>query len=159
MKKWMMATMAITALLFTGACGNTTADQPKETKTSMKKEDTKATEHVTKTVNNIDMKVGTIKTTESTKKDTNMVSIAMSFVNNDNAPVGVGAADFKIKAGDKTYTVYPQGNNFGDEFKPSETLKGNAYFELPNTITKGTLVYQPLKKEEASWSIKIPAAK
>ncbi|MBC2022417.1 DUF4352 domain-containing protein [Listeria booriae] len=151
MKKWLIATTVIATLLVAGACGNTN-NKTTETKQP-------ATNHITKTVNNIDMKIGTIKTTESTKKDINMVSIDISLLNNDNAPVGVGAIDFKIKAGSKTYTVYPQGNNFGDEFKPNETLKGKAYYELPNTIKEGTLVYQPETKEEASWQIQIPAAK
>ncbi|EUJ25972.1 lipoprotein [Listeria cornellensis FSL F6-0969] len=83
----------------------------------------------------------------------------MSFLNNDNGPVGVGAFDFKIKSGGKTYDVFPQGNNFGDEFKPNEKLEGKAYFELPTSVKKGTLVYAPMDKELASWSIVIPEAK
>lgn len=157
MKKWLIATTVIATLLVAGACGNANTKDNKTTES--KQTATNTTDHITKTVNNIDMKIGTIKTTESTKKDTNMVSIDISLLNNDNAPVGVGAIDFKIKAGGKTYTVYPQGNNFGDEFKPNETLKGKAYYELPNTIKEGTLVYQPQTKEEASWKIQIPAAK
>ncbi|MBC1457640.1 DUF4352 domain-containing protein [Listeria newyorkensis] len=156
MKKVLIAGVTALTLVFLGACGNTANnDKNKTTKT----EQTAKQEFKTKTVNNIDMKIGEIKTTESTKKDKNMVSIAMSFLNNDNAPVGVGAGDFKIKSGDKTYEVFPQGNNFGDEFKPNEKLEGKAYFELPTSVKKGTLVYAPMDKEQASWSITIPEAK
>ncbi|MBC1605235.1 DUF4352 domain-containing protein [Listeria rocourtiae] len=156
MKKVLIAGITALTLVFVGACGNTADDNKgKETKT----EETAKQAFKTKTVDNIDMKIGAIKTTESTKKDKNMVSIAMSFLNNDSAPVGVGAGDFKIKADGKTYTVFPQGNNFGDEFKPNEKLAGKAYFELPTSVKKGTLVYAPMDKEKASWSITIPEAK
>ncbi|MBC2163593.1 DUF4352 domain-containing protein [Listeria booriae] len=154
MKKIVLATAAVLTLVFAGACGNAATKDDKEKTTETAKQEFK-----TKTVDNIDMKIGEIKTTESTKKDKNMVSIAMSFLNNDNAPVGVGAGDFKIKSDGKTFDVYPQGNNFGDEFKPNEKLAGKAYFELPNTVKKGTLVYAPMDKEKASWSITIPEAK
>lgn len=154
MKKGIIAAAAVCMLVFVGACGNDST-----TKDTDKKAETAVTEHVTKTVNNIDMKIGKIKTTESTTKNKNMVSIDMSFLNNDSSDVGVGAADFKIKSDGKTYEVYPQGNNFGDMFKPNAKLEGKAYFELPTSVKKGTLVYAPMDKEQASWSIVIPAAK
>ncbi|WP_077913024.1 DUF4352 domain-containing protein [Listeria riparia] len=151
----LIAGITASTLVFAGACGNTEDNQAKQTKT----EETVKQTFKTKTVNNIDMKIGDIKTTESVKKDKNMVSIAMSFLNNDSAPVGVGAGDFKIKSGDKTYDIFPQGNNFGDEFKPNEKLTGKAYFELPKNVKNGTLLYAPMGKEQASWSITIPEAK
>ncbi|EUJ25971.1 hypothetical protein PCORN_16011 [Listeria cornellensis FSL F6-0969] len=46
-----------------GACGNESANNDKE-----KTAETAKQEFKTKTVKNIDMKIGTIKTTESTKK-------------------------------------------------------------------------------------------
>ncbi|MBA3925413.1 DUF4352 domain-containing protein [Listeria rustica] len=156
MKKGIIAAAAVFMLVFTGACGNDATTKDTDTKEKAK---TAVTEHVTKTVNNIDMKIGKIKTTESTTKNKNMVSIEMSFLNNDSSDVGIGAADFKIKSDGKTYEVYPQGNNFGDVFKPNTKLEGKAYFELPNTVKEGTLVYKPKDKEEASWSIVIPVAK
>ncbi|WP_099224807.1 DUF4352 domain-containing protein [Listeria costaricensis] len=153
MKKWVITSMLVATLLLTVACSN---DSTKEkVATESPKEETT---YKTKTVNNIDMKIGHIKTTESTEAKKNMVSIEMSFLNNDNSTVGVGAADFKIKSGDETYTVYPQGNNFGDEIEPNKEMSGKAYFELPNTVKKGTLVYMPLEEEEASWSVTIPEA-
>ncbi|WP_239257186.1 DUF4352 domain-containing protein [Listeria ilorinensis] len=154
MKKWMITSILITALLLTAACSDDSSKAKKDKVTTNKEEVT----YKTKTVNNIDMKINQIKTTESTKEKINMVSIEMTFVNNDNSTVGVGAADFKIKSGDKTYTVYPQGNNFGDEIEPSKELTGKAFFELPETIKKGTLVYAPSEDELASWSITIPDA-
>ncbi|MBC2242715.1 hypothetical protein HCB25_01475 [Listeria booriae] len=174
MKKLTITLLAISTLLFVGACGNndttsektkekskteqvTKAETSKEVKTVDKKTE-KATDHITKTVNNIDMKVGNIKTTASATEGKNMVSIEMTFLNNDNGPVGVGAVDFIIKSGGKTYKVYPPGNNFGDEFKPNETLKGKAYFELPTTVKDGVLYYAPMDKEKANWSIVIPEA-
>ncbi|MBC2306583.1 hypothetical protein HCB83_17280, partial [Listeria booriae] len=74
MKKIVLATAAVLTLVFAGACGNAATKDDKEKTTETAKQEFK-----TKTVNNIDMKIGEIKTTESTKKDKNMVSIAMSF--------------------------------------------------------------------------------
>nr|WP_149023422.1 DUF4352 domain-containing protein [Listeria grayi] len=101
---------------------------------------------VTKTVNNMDMKIADIQTTENGKGSKNIVNIEMKFVNNDSTETGVGAYDFKLKAADKTYEVSDSGNNFGDTFKPGKTLTGHMYFELPKDVKTAQLIYTPQKK-------------
>ncbi|MEN2667682.1 DUF4352 domain-containing protein [Listeria aquatica] len=141
-------------VLVSTACSN---DSNAKDKKEEKKSSTK-TEFVTKTVNNMNIKINSISTTDNAKGNKNMIEIKMLIKNKDSGEVSIGAGDFKIKAGKKTYEVYPQGNNFGDVIKEGKELTGSAFFELPKSVEKGQLVYEVNQKEAASWDITVPEA-
>ncbi|WP_088840804.1 DUF4352 domain-containing protein [Listeria sp. ILCC797] len=153
MKKGLRGTLvllAIATVIISAACSN---DSTKEKKTSENKN------YVSKTVNNMNMKINSIDTTENAKGNQNMVEINMLITNKDSGEVSIGAGDFEIRTDDKTYTVYPKGNNFGDVIAQGKKLTGSAFFELPKSVKKAELVYVQNKKEAANWDIEIPSAK
>ncbi|EMG28723.1 hypothetical protein X560_2706 [Listeria fleischmannii 1991] len=149
--KGMSILLVIAALSITAACSN-------DTNASKKKETTNDKEYVSKTVNNMNMKINSIHTTDNAKGDKNMVEIKMTIDNKDSGEASIGAGDFKIKADKKTYDVFPQGNNFGDVIEKGKKLTGSAYFELPKSVKEGKLIYIQNKKDAATWDISIPKA-
>ncbi len=148
--KGLLILLIIGTISISAACSN---DSAKEKKTTENKE------YVSKTVNNMNIKINSIQTTENAKGDKNMVEIGMIITNKDSGEVSIGAGDFKIKADGKTYLVFPQGNNFGDVIAQGKKLTGSAFFELPKSVKKGELIYVVSKKDVANWDIDIPAAK
>ncbi|WP_167630126.1 DUF4352 domain-containing protein [Listeria valentina] len=149
----LLSLLLLAVLSVLAACSNDSNAKDKEEKKSSTK-----TEFVSKTVNNMNIKINSISTTDSAKGNKNMVEIKMLIKNKDSGEVSIGAGDFKIKADKKTYDVYPQGNNFGDVIKEGKELTGSAFFELPKSVKKGQLVYEVNQKEAASWDVTVPEA-
>lgn len=131
------------------ACGNA--------KETSDKEKTETTKQVTKTVASTDMKITKTKLTENGTTGKNLLQLDMNIINNGSTALAIGAFDFQLKGDDdKTYKPYPQANNFGDEIQPSKTLNGKIFFEIPTSVKKATLIYQPNKKSEAEWKLTLP---
>lgn len=113
-----------------------------------------------KTIQNVDMKIKNIETTESgNDENQNIVVFTMKFKNNDSAVVGIGGGDFKIKADDKIYSIYGEGNNIGQEIQPEKIADGKLYFKLPTSVKKVILQYTPGDEILGKWNIKVPKAK
>ncbi|MBC2149684.1 DUF4352 domain-containing protein [Listeria booriae] len=137
------------------ACGN--SDTTTDDNTTKSTETAKNNVSTTKTVNNIDMKIGNLKLTESGDGKQDILQVEMNIQNNSNTPFAIGGGDFKLKtAKDKTIKVDPKASNFGDEIAAGKTLTGKVYFNLPKDMEKVTLVYQPRDKSEAEWEVTLP---
>ncbi|MBC1554071.1 DUF4352 domain-containing protein [Listeria booriae] len=148
-KKMTMWGFVLLAALSLVACNNTkgTSDEEKKDKTKQ----------ITKTVASTDMKITKTKLTENGTTGKNLLQLDMNIINNGSTTIAIGAFDFKLKGdNNKTYQPYPQANNFGDEIKASKTLNGKIFFEIPTSVKKATLVYQPNKKAEAEWEFTLP---
>ncbi|MFS7003937.1 DUF4352 domain-containing protein [Carnobacterium maltaromaticum] len=140
---------------FLTACSSNSTISPKDKKLSETEQKFK-----TKTVQNIEMKLKNIETTESGNDEKqNIVVFTMKFQNIDSTVIGIGGGDFKIKADDKIYSIYAEGNNIGQEIEQEKTADGKLYFELPTSVKKATLQYIPGDKILGKWDVKIPEAK
>jgi hypothetical protein len=165
MKKAILIAMSGVCALSLAAC----SDQgSKEMKTDSPKHGEKADttqNYPTKTVNNVEMKIENIKTTENGKGDKNIVQFNLTFKNNNDGNYGVGGNDFILKSGDKMYTVKADANNIGTEIGADKTVKGSVNFEIPKGVQKGEFSYKPVavgkQKSEvlATWNVTIPEAK
>ncbi|MBC1227992.1 DUF4352 domain-containing protein [Listeria booriae] len=155
LKKLLITAMLGASILSLGACSSTPSNEetPKTKQT---------TTYTTKTVNNIEMAIKNIETTENGKGDKNIVQLTLDFKNKTDSKYGIGGNDFILKSGDKTYTVKTDANNIGTEIEPNKTVTGTINFELPKDVKSGEFSYQPVTfgKEKpkvlATWKISIP---
>ncbi|WP_244966973.1 DUF4352 domain-containing protein [Listeria grandensis] len=164
LKKVVLIAMSGACALSLVACSGS----PSNEETPKAKQETKIEKETTypvKTVNNIEMKIKDIETTENGKGDKNIVQLTMSFKNETSGKYGIGGNDFILKSGDKTYTVKTDANNIGTEIDPNKTVSGAVNFELPKDVKSGEFSYQPVTfgKEKpkvlATWKISIPSNK
>ncbi|MBC1435399.1 DUF4352 domain-containing protein [Listeria rocourtiae] len=153
-KKIAIFSLIILTAITLVACGNSeksTHNTNKSTETAKNKVS------ATKTVTNIDMKIGNLKLTENGDGKKDILQVEMNIQNNSNTPFAIGGGDFKLRtAKDKTIKVDPQASNFGDEVVAGKVFTGKAYFNLPKGTETATLVYQPKDKSEAEWEIAMP---
>lgn len=84
--------------------------------------------------------------------DNQLVTIEIEVTNKDKGPLGIGAGDFFIRdeKGNKT-KIYGQRENFGEVIEKGKSIKGKAYFKVPNSDSTFTLVYQPYETIDAEW--------
>lgn len=145
-----MLLASLICLLLLSACGvNAEKKEQKNTATEQ--------QFKTKTIENIEMQLNKIRTTESGKSSKkNIVVFTLAFKNNDQMTVGIGGGDFKLKAGKDTYSVYAPGNSIGQEIAVNDKVTGDVYFEIPTSLTEATLVYMPTKEVLGEWKVKIP---
>ncbi|MBC2370742.1 DUF4352 domain-containing protein [Listeria booriae] len=161
LKKVLLIAMSGACVLSLTACsGSTTKEETPKTTQEAKTE--KETNYAVKTVNNIEMQIKGIETTENGKGDKNIVQLTMSFKNETDGKYGIGGNDFILKSGDKTYTVKTDATNIGTEIAPGKTVTGSVNFEVPKDVKSGEFSYQPVTfgKEKpkvlATWKISIP---
>lgn len=85
-------------------------------------------------------------------EDNQLVTIEIEVTNKDKGPLGIGAGDFFIRdeKGNKT-KIYGQRENFGEVIEKGKSIKGKAYFKVPNSYSTFTLVYQPYETMDAEW--------
>ncbi|MBC1558420.1 DUF4352 domain-containing protein [Listeria booriae] len=161
LKKALLIAMSGLCALSLAACSSSSSNE--ETSTPKQEEKAKNTdEYPTKTVNNMEMQIKNIETTENGKGDKNIVQITMSFKNKMDSKEGIGGNDFILKSGDKIYKVKTDASNIGTEIAPGKTVSGPINFELPKDVKSGEFSYQPVTfgKEKpkvlATWKITIP---
>ncbi|WP_088810285.1 MULTISPECIES: DUF4352 domain-containing protein [unclassified Listeria] len=162
MKKVLLAVLSGTCALSLVACSAPAKDEGKENNKQESVEKKASATYPVKTVDNVEMKIESIETTENGKGDKNIVQINMNFENENATPWGVGGSEFIIKDGDKTYTVIPDANNIGTDIEANKSVSGAINFELPKSVKSGDLSYKPVTfgKEKpkvlATWEISIP---
>lgn len=85
-------------------------------------------------------------------KDNQLLTLEIEITNKDKGPLGIGAGDFFIRdeKGNKT-KIYGQRENFGEVIEKGKSIKGKAYFKVPNSYSTFTLVYQPYETMDAEW--------
>ncbi|MBC1308629.1 DUF4352 domain-containing protein [Listeria booriae] len=164
LKKVMLMAMLGAGALSLAACSTSTSNE-EAPKTKQETKVEKETTYPVKTVNNIDMQIKNIETTENGKGDKNIVQLNMTFKNETDSKYGIGGNDFILKAGDKTYNVKADANNIGTEIAPGKTASGAVNFEIPKDVKSGEFSYQPVTfgkdkpKILATWKIVIPDSK
>lgn len=160
----MLIAMLGAGALSLAACSTSTSNE-EAPKTKQETKVEKETTYPVKTVNNIDMQIKNIETTENGKGDKNIVQLNMTFKNETDSKYGIGGNDFILKAGDKTYNVKADANNIGTEIAPGKTASGAVNFEIPKDVKSGEFSYQPVTfgkdkpKILATWKIVIPDSK
>lgn len=91
-------------------------------------------------------------TSEPAKGKNNSVTISFSVQNNGSEMIGVGAGDFYIKdSKGKEISIDGTQGNFGQEIQAKESIDGKAYFIVPNSSSKITVIYKPNQNVEAEW--------
>ncbi|MBA3927928.1 DUF4352 domain-containing protein [Listeria rustica] len=161
LKKVMLIAMSGACALSLVAC-SATPTKEETPKTTQEAKSEKEKTYPAKTVNNIEMQIKGIETTENGKGDKNIVQITMSFKNETDSKYGIGGNDFIFKSGDKTYQVKTDANNIGTEIAADKTVSGAINFELPKDVKSGEFSYQPVTfgkdkpKVLATWKISIP---
>lgn len=81
-------------------------------------------------------------------KDTEkLINISVDIKNNNTEDVGVGAGDFQLVSEGKTYTHIGTKEDFGDVIKPESNLKGTGSYVIPENVTKGKIVYNPVNPQ------------
>lgn len=87
-----------------------------------------------------------------------ILAISFSVKNEGGEVLGIGAGDFYIKdSKGKEHSIDGKQVNFGQDIKEKETIKGKAYFIVPDTYSTITLIYKPDKVVEAEWkNVRIP---
>lgn len=162
MKKVLLAVVSSLCALSLVACSSPTKEEGEATKTQESVGKNTSVTYPVKTVDNVEMKIESIETTENGKGDKNVVQVNMNFKNENTTSWGVGGSEFIIKDGDKTYTVIPEANNIGTDIEANKQVSGALNFELPKDVKSGDLSYKPVTfgKEKpkvlATWEISIP---
>lgn len=162
LKKVLLIAMSGACALSLAACSSASTPNDVAPKTKQEVKSEKETSIPAKTVNNIEMQIKGIETTENGKGDKNIVQITMNFKNNNDAKYGIGGNDFIFKSEGKTYQVKTDANNIGTEIESSKSVSGTVNFELPKDVKSGEFSYQPVTfgKEKpkvlATWKIVIP---
>lgn len=108
MKKFLLIAASSVCLISLTACsGSTTNEEPskQEEKTSVKA--TEKTSYAVKTVNNVEMKIKDIQTTENGKGDKNIVQMNLDFKNGNDTAYGIGGNDFILESGIKRIKPNP----------------------------------------------------
>lgn len=106
-----------------------------------------------KVVDNLKMSIKKVAIAEKGKNK--QLELDMLVINNDSIEQPIGANDFKLKTPDgKTKAIDGSAVNFGAVIPKGKQLEGKMYFEVPESVTEGTVVYQPEKKVLAEWKIK-----
>lgn len=144
MKK-LILTFVTVVLLAVGIVGCAAPDtKEKETSTEV---------NHAKVVDNLKMSIKKVAIAEKGKNK--QLELDMLVINNDSIEQPIGANDFKLKTPDgKTKAIDGSAVNFGAVIPKGKQLEGKMYFEVPESVTEGTVVYQPEKKVLAEWKIK-----
>lgn len=166
MKKFLLIAASSVCLISLTACSDSkTNEEPskQEEKTSVKA--TEKTSYAVKTVNNVEMKIKDIQTTENGKGDKNIVQMNLDFKNGNDTAYGIGGNDFILESGDKTYKAKSDANNIGTEITKGKTVSGSVSFEIPKDSKTAEFSYKPVvvgngkSKVLATWKVTIPANK
>ncbi|EUJ47018.1 DUF4352 domain-containing protein [Paenilisteria rocourtiae] len=150
--------IALLSVLFVFSLSGCATDGAKQEKTNKQEK----VENVTKSVNNVDMKIEKVEMKENGKGDKNIMQLTMHFKNESDSKYGIGGNDFILKSSDKTYQVKSDANNIGTEIASGKSATGAVNFELPKDVKTGELVYQPVTpgkekpKALATWEISLP---
>lgn len=149
--------------LVVSGCG---INRTEKTATTKEKNETKIKiEDLTKEKNthNIGLKIvkGEYSADGTIPDDQRLVVLTVEISNNNYLDeVGVGAGDFQIVSGGKTYQMYGGKDNFGDMIKAKGQLEGTAAYLIPANVSKGTIIYQPVNPkwsdmEKLEWAFTI----
>ncbi|WP_260479974.1 DUF4352 domain-containing protein [Listeria booriae] len=161
MKKFLLVAMSTACALSLVACSTSTSNE-EAPKTKQETKSEKITTYPAKTVNNIEMQIKKIETTENGKGDKNIVQLTMDFKNESGTKYGVGGNDFILESGSKTYNAKADANNIGTEIAPDKTVTGTVSFEVPKNVKSGNFSYKPVTfgKEKpkvlATWEVTVP---
>lgn len=89
-----------------------------------------------------------------------ILQVQVKVKNNTKKAVGIGAGNFQLKDDDgHAYEMYGmKSDSLGQEVKPGDTVKGNIYFEVPASLTKGWMNYAVSLGQEpvAEWLLVFP---
>ncbi|AQY52034.1 hypothetical protein PWEIH_09096 [Listeria weihenstephanensis FSL R9-0317] len=147
------------AMLLT-ACGNTSDSSTTKQTNATKQEQVEKKDQgdlnkvkTTKTLEITPTKVADVVSPEENKKGNKIIKIHYKIKNISNKDLVVAANDFIINIGENYYYM-GSGINFAETIKPSKTVEGDGYYEIPKDYNKFKLMYQPLSNDErAAWNI------
>lgn len=94
---------------------------------------------------------------EPALKDEQLITLNFNVENSGKTDFAIGASDFYLKdSKGKEYKMNGNHPNFGDDVKKDTIIKGQGFYQLPESETTFTVVYQPFKTIEAEWFIVLP---
>lgn len=135
-------------------CSQASTEKQESKKETTKYEKPEVAKYEKQDANNFFLNVEKVESAKS-KGDKTKVIVTMSMKNNSSETQDIGAIDFEMKAGDKTYDVDPNSIAFGQPVKAGETLKGDVTFVVPDSVKEAKVMYKPQKESLAEWTIKI----
>lgn len=102
------------------------------------------------TVHDLDIKIteAGLLDTAADEKDAGkmMLKLTYNIQNNSEEDVGIGAGDFKIMSGEKSFKMMGD-DNFGEVIKSKETLEGFGSYLIPVDLVEGEIKFSPVNPQ------------